>query len=121
MYVDDDTSTLIACSIEGTYTISYTIVSKHQPRQSLSMDPEGYHMSAELGQPVGLEDMPMWVKGLKIIESLSMITSWSQLQVSIHDLKTHKKLYVIYDLTSHENFVTDILVTVVQQYIITST
>ena len=79
LHFDDASSTLIACSIDGTYTLSYNFKSEanHNPRMSLSMDPEGKKVSADLGDPVPLDQMPVWIKGMRVLDKLGMITSWS--------------------------------------------
>jgi WD40 repeat protein len=64
--------------------------------------------------------MPLWVKGLKVIEKQNLIFSWSQLKACFNDLDG-KILYRYKKLTSYEDYITDVIVSEKYKYFVSST
>ena len=70
-------STLITAGIDGCYMFPIKINSKYESKQALNLDPGAKFYFPEIGTKTKLEKMPLWVKGLKVIESLNFIFTWS--------------------------------------------
>lgn len=78
-------------------------------------------MEFSLGSKVKLEDMPQWIKGLKVDEHEGCIFTWSQLQTCFNDLSSGKILFKYKSLTTYEDYITDLILSDEFRYFITST
>ena len=57
-----------------------------------------------------MEDMPLWVKGLRVFPEERFICFWSQLDVCFNVLATGKLLYKFSGLSSYEDHITDLII-----------
>ena len=112
IFFDDKNSQIIAAGIDGCYSVKYVTINKYKPKQSLELDPESNFVSGMIGPPRALEKTPVWVKGCKIIND-QFICTWSQLSLTIHSLKTLKLKFYFEELLSSDNFVTDMLISII--------
>jgi WD40 repeat protein len=66
------------------------------------------------------EKMPLWVKGITVIERDGLIFTWSQLEATFHN--TEGKLIFKYKaLSAFEDYITDVIVKMESKVFITST
>lgn len=65
--------------------------------------------------------MNLWIKGLQICERENFIITWSQLETCFNTLEDGKLLYKYKQLTSYEDFITDLIISETFNYFITST
>jgi WD40 repeat protein len=119
-YFYEKKSTLITAGIDGCYMFKININSKYEPKQALNLDPSGKFFFPEIGPKTKLEKMPLWVKGLKVMESLDFIFTWSQLKSCFNGLDGKLK-YKYNQLTSPEDLITDVIVNEEYKYFLTST
>lgn len=73
-----------------------------------------------MGPKVKLQKMPLWIKGLKVIENQDLIFTWSQLKACFNTLEG-KILFRYKKLTTYEDYITDCLVNQKYKYFVTST
>jgi hypothetical protein len=60
------------------------------------MDQEGKNISISLNNKIPIEDMCIWVKGLKIDEKNKIIASWNQRKISFNYLYGSKANQLIF-------------------------
>jgi len=119
-YFYEEKSTLITAGIDGCFMFELNIISKYEPKQAQLLDPEGNFFQAELGPKKRLEKMPLWIKGLKVNEKQNIIFTWSQLKACFNDMDG-KILFRYKQLTTYEDYITDLLVSDKYKYFVTST
>jgi WD40 repeat protein len=78
-------------------------------------------MSFALGARTKLAKMTSWIKGLKVDENEGMIFTWSQVKTNFNDINTGKIVLTYQDLTSYEDYITDLILSEPFKYFITST
>lgn len=120
LYFYEDKSTLITAGIDGCYMFHIHFVNKYEPKQAMILDPEGHQFEAFMGPKVKLQKMPLWIKGLKVIEDQDLIFTWSQLKACFNTLEG-KILFRYKKLTTYEDYITDCLVNQKYKYFVTST
>ena len=64
--------------------------------------------------------MPLWVKGIRVLESHNLIFSWSQLKACFNNMEG-KIIYRYKKLTTYEDYITDVIVSQKYKYFVTST
>lgn len=64
--------------------------------------------------------MPLWVKGITVIEKESLIFTWSQLEATFHDTEG-KLIYKYKALSAFEDYITDVIIKMDSKVFITST
>lgn len=119
-YFIEETSTLITAGIDGCFLFKLYIQNKYEPKQAMMLDPEGNWFTAEIGPKQKLQKMPLWIKGLKVVESQNLIFTWSQLKACINNLEG-KIVYRFKKLTTYEDYITDVLVSQKYKYFVTAT
>ena len=119
-YFYEDKSTLITAGIDGCFMFKLKIMNKYEPKQAMLLDPEGNFFQAELGPKIKLKKMPLWVKGLKVVEKQNIIFTWSQLKACFNDMDG-EILFRYKKLTTYEDYITDMIVSEKYKYFVTST
>jgi len=119
-YFCEEKSMLITGGIDGCFMFKIHVKSKYDAKQAVILDPEGAFCSVEIGAKIKFEKMPLWIKGLKVDVKQDIVFSWSQLKACFNDLNG-KILNRYKKLTNYEDYITDILISDMYRYFVTST
>lgn len=94
---------------------------KYEPRQALVLDPEGKNIKFDFGERTTINKGLCWVKGLKVDELEGMIFIWSQETTYFNMLEDGSKIAKYQNLSSYEDYITDLIISEEFKYFITST
>lgn len=101
---------MITAGIDGIFIFDFMYKGKYEPKHAAQIDPEGKSIEIYLKNKIPLEKMLLWAKGLKIDLTNEMIISWDQTRLSFNNLKGGGIIYSYKDMTTAENYITDVLV-----------
>ena len=82
---------------------------RYDPKQFINIDPEGKTLQISIKKQK-MEDMPLWVKGLRVFPEERFSCFWSQLDVCFNVLSSGKLLYKFSGLSSYEDHITDLII-----------
>ncbi len=101
---------MITAGIDGIFIFDFVYKGKYEPKHAAQIDPEGKSIEISLKNKIPLEKMLLWAKGLKIDLTNDMIISWDQTRLSFNHLKGGGIIFSYKDMTTAENYITDVLV-----------
>lgn len=121
IYFWEEESKIITAGVGGCYWFDFYVKTKYEPKQALLLDPEGKNMEFEIGNKLHINKSLLWIKGLKIDEAENMIFSWSQKYTCFNLLEDGTRVARYEELTTYEDYITDLIISDEFKYFITST
>ena len=121
MYFLEDKLKIVTAGIDGCFIFSFQPNNRYNAEKALILDPEGRSLSFSIGQRMRIESKEMWLKGMKVDEKEGLIYTWNQVQTCFNDIEDGKLVFKYKGLTAYEDYITDLIISDIYKYFLTST